>query len=82
MARSKEYEALYWSAFMFAMLILGINIYYNCHPLLHAMGLTLKPLDFTVNRLRMGGLFERNAVMKLTVALLVILSARRFAYSD
>ena len=58
MAQKHEYEKMYITAIIFAVVILLANLYYYCHPLLSAAGLAARPLDYLVGGLHRGGIFS------------------------
>ena len=71
MAQRQEYEKMYISAILFAVVILMANLYYYCHPLLRSAGLTAEPLDYLLLKLRQGGIFS-NPFKTKGIALLIL----------
>ena len=73
MAQRQEYEKMYIAAIIFAVVILTGNIYYYCHPLLHAAHLTWAPLDYLVKGFHDGGIFTHPLKTKGIAMLLLML---------
>lgn len=73
MAQRQEYEKMYIAAIIFAVVILTGNIYYYCHPLLHAARLTWAPLDYLVKGFHDGGIFTHPLKTKGIAMLLLML---------
>ena len=72
MAQKPEYERMYVAAIIFAVIILLVNLYYYCHPLLSAVSLTAEPLDYLMSGLRRGGAFSSPLKTK-SVAMLILM---------
>ena len=72
MAQKPEYERMYVAAIIFAVIILLVNLYYYCHPLLSAVSLTAEPLDYLMVGLRRGGAFSSPLKTK-GVAMLILM---------
>lgn len=72
MAQKPEYEKMYVAAIIFAVIILLVNLYYYCHPLLSAVSLTAEPLDYLMAGLRRGGAFSSPLKTK-GVAMLILM---------
>ena len=64
---------MYIAAIIFAAVILTGNIYYYCHPLLHAAHLTWAPLDYLVKGFHDGGIFTHPLKTKGIAMLLLML---------
>ena len=73
MAQRQEYEKMYIAAIIFAVVILTGNIYYYCHPLLHAAHLTWASLDYLVKGFHDGGIFTHPLKTKGIAMLLLML---------
>ena len=71
MAQRPEYEKMYITAILFAVLILMANLYYYCHPLLRSVGLAAEPLDYLMLKLHRGGIFSSPLKTK-GVAMLIL----------
>jgi len=75
MAARHEYEKVYTASIVFAALILSVNLYYYCHPLLARMGVTFGSIDYLMLMLRRGGVFSSPVNTKLPVIALMGLCA-------
>ena len=73
MAQRQEYEKMYIAAIIFAVIILLANLYYYCHPLLKAMGLTAEALDYLMRGLNKGDLFSSSLKTKGAAMLILML---------
>ena len=71
MAQRQEYEKMYISAILFAVVILIANLYYYCHPLLRSVGLTMEPLDYLMLMFHRGEIFS-NSFKTKGVAILIL----------
>ena len=71
MATKHEYEKVYVTSIIFAVVILIANLYYFCHPLLRASGLNFPPLDYLMQMFRKGGVFSTPLKTKFFVILLL-----------
>ena len=71
MAQRPEYEKMYITAILFAVIILMANLYYYCHPLLRSVGLAAEPLDYLMLKLHQGGIFSSPLKTK-GVAMLIL----------
>jgi hypothetical protein len=71
MAQRQEYEKMYISAILFAVVILIANLYYYCHPLLRSVGLTMEPLDYLMLMFHRGEIFS-NPFKTKGVAILIL----------
>jgi len=71
MATRQEYEKVYITSILFAVVILIANLYYFCHPILSVAGLTFAPLDYLMQMLRHGGVFSNPLKTKFFVILLL-----------
>ncbi len=58
MSRNQEYEKMYIAFIVFGILILVVNIYYFCHPLLSSVGLSHEVADHFLFPLRNAGYFS------------------------
>ena len=73
MAQKQEYEKMYIAAIIFAVIILLANLYYYCHPLLKAMGLTAEAFDYLMRGLNKGDLFSSSLKTKGAAMLILML---------
>ena len=71
MATRHDYEKVYTASILFAVVILCVNLYYYCHPLLRNAGATFEPIDYLMQMLRHGGVFSSPARTKIIVLLLL-----------
>ena len=64
MDRKSDYDKVYLSFIVIGALILLVHLYYYCHPLFRAAGLTSDLIDSSMIRLRHGGMFDCRAKTK------------------
>lgn len=73
MSRNQEYEKMYIAFIVFAVLILGMNVYYFAHPLLRAVGLTHEAVDYMILPLRRAGYLSSPYKTKAAAMLILML---------
>lgn len=73
MATRQEYEKVYIASIILAVIVLISNLYYFCHPLLRASGMTFSSLDYLMQMLRHGGVFSTPLKTKGVMILLLLL---------
>lgn len=73
MATRQEYEKVYIASIILAVIVLVSNLYYYCHPLLKASGMTFSSLDYLMQMLRHGGVYSTPLKTKGIMILLLLL---------
>ncbi len=73
MSRNQEYEKMYIAFIVFAVLILGMNIYYFAHPLLYSVGMTHEVADYLILPLRRAGYLSTPYKTKIAAMLILML---------
>jgi len=70
MSSRKEYDKVFMSLPFIGALILFVNVYYFCHPILSALGLTGWTLDYLLVKIHHGGAFSNEYYTKMIALLL------------
>ena len=74
MAGRQEYEKVYLSALILAIVILAFNLYYYGRPFLSQLGWTSGAIDYLELHLRKAGIYSSHFKTKGIVVLLLFLS--------
>ena len=80
MPSKRDMEKYTFVYLMVAVVILLLNLYYYCHPVLSGMGLTSRYIDLLIFRMRSAGFFDSSYGTKITASLFLVLAVTTKKY--